>query len=86
LRDQACSTAGFEFSAAHISVVERGYAMNFARGAASTRVPASFTVDCILSADRNRSRGAAFLARLAKREGDFELACLFWKDALGNSL
>jgi hypothetical protein len=25
------------------------------------------------------------LARLAKREGDFELACELWKDALGNS-
>jgi tetratricopeptide (TPR) repeat protein len=25
------------------------------------------------------------LARLAKRQGDFELACELWKDALGNS-
>jgi tetratricopeptide (TPR) repeat protein len=25
------------------------------------------------------------LARLAKRHGDFELACELWKDALGNS-
>ena len=25
------------------------------------------------------------LARLAKREGDFALACELWKDALGNS-
>jgi hypothetical protein len=25
------------------------------------------------------------LARLAKREGDFDLACELWRDALGNS-
>jgi len=32
--------------------------------------------------DRDARR---FLARLAKREGDFELACELWKDVLGNS-
>jgi uncharacterized protein len=32
--------------------------------------------------DRDARR---FLARLAKREGDFDLACELWKDALGNS-
>ncbi len=33
-------------------------------------------------ADRGARRS---LARLAKREGDFELACELWKDAVGNS-
>ncbi len=42
------------------------------------------SIASVLPAETDRVARRA-LARLAKREGDFELACELWKDALGNS-
>ena len=42
------------------------------------------SIASILPSETDRAARRS-LARLAKREGDFELACELWKDALGNS-
>ena len=42
------------------------------------------SIGSILPAETDR-KARRSLARLAKREGDFELPCELWKDALGNS-
>jgi len=42
------------------------------------------SIASFLPAETNRAARRS-LARLAKRQGDFELACELWKDAVGNS-
>ncbi|HET6176076.1 MAG TPA: ribonuclease H-like domain-containing protein, partial [Candidatus Sulfotelmatobacter sp.] len=42
------------------------------------------SISSILPTETDRAARRS-LARLAKREGDFEVACELWKDALGNS-
>jgi hypothetical protein len=51
---------------------------------ARARPQASQSIASFLPTETDREARRS-LARLAKREGDFELACQFWKDALGNS-